>query len=211
MEKELSTYIRLRKRISIVTGSSVRLNQIAHIWVNDHVVLEQLKQLVIYKHEVQEGNRAVIDLITIISIIKNIYPTIQIEVYGDSQVLIMIQHKAMRPKRFLFVICWLILFFGSGLALMNFHSDVNMKETHSRIVELLTGEKLEHPLWFQIPYSFGVGAGMVIFFNHIFRKKFNEEPNPLEVEMYLYQENINTYVIAEELRKKSDHDAKSSP
>ncbi|MNG19554.1 hypothetical protein D3C84_1037220 [compost metagenome] len=47
---------------------------------------------------------------------------------------------------------------------------------------------------------------MVLFFNHIFRKRFNEEPNPLEVELYMYQENVNAYVIADEMRKKSDYD-----
>ncbi|MNP81772.1 hypothetical protein D3C76_1802270 [compost metagenome] len=42
---------------------------------------------------------------------------------------------------------------------------------------------------------------MIIFFNHLFKKKWNEEPTPLEVEMYLYQENLNQYVIAEEYEK----------
>ncbi|MNO07817.1 hypothetical protein D3C81_2301760 [compost metagenome] len=42
---------------------------------------------------------------------------------------------------------------------------------------------------------------MVLFFNHVFKKKFNEEPSPLEVEMYLYQQNMNQYVVAEEYGK----------
>ncbi len=45
-------------------------------------------------------------------------------------------------------------------------------------------------------YDFTVG-----FFNHLFKKKWNEEPTPLEVEMYLYQENLDQYVVAEEYRK----------
>lgn len=48
---------------------------------------------------------------------------------------------------------------------------------------------------------------MVLFFNHIFKKKFNEEPNPLEVEMFMYQENVNTYVIAEEIRNRGKREA----
>ncbi|MMZ70306.1 hypothetical protein D1872_333160 [compost metagenome] len=43
---------------------------------------------------------------------------------------------------------------------------------------------------------------MIVFFNHLFKKKWNEEPTPLEVEMYLYQENLNQYVVAEEFKKK---------
>ncbi|MNP77793.1 hypothetical protein D3C76_1752930 [compost metagenome] len=42
---------------------------------------------------------------------------------------------------------------------------------------------------------------MVVFFNHLFKKKWNEEPTPLEVEMFLYQKNIDHYVVHEEYSK----------
>ncbi len=70
---------------------------------------------------------------------------------------------------------------------MNFHTDVSMKEVHIRIIELKQENERSIPLWFQIPYSLGIGLGMLVFFNHLFRKRFNEEPNPLEVELYMYK------------------------
>jgi len=197
-----SVYIRLKKRISIEKFQEVKLSDAAHVLAEDKKIEQQLKQLVLYKHQQQDGNRVVIDLLQIIDLIKSRWGQLQIEVYGDPQILVMISEKAGKPRYLLLVICWLLLFCGSGLALMNFHADVNMKDTHIRIVELITGERVEHPLWFQIPYAIGVGIGMVLFFNHIFKKKFNEEPNPLEVEMFMYQENVNTYVIAEEIRNR---------
>jgi len=197
-----SVYIRLKKRISIEKYQEVKLSDAAHVLAEDKKIEQQLKQLVLYKHQQQDGNRVVIDLLQIIDLIKSRWGQLQIEVYGDPQILVMISEKAGKPRYLLLVICWLLLFCGSGLALMNFHADVNMKDTHIRIVELITGERVEHPLWFQIPYAIGVGIGMVLFFNHIFKKKFNEEPNPLEVEMFMYQENVNTYVIAEEIRNR---------
>jgi len=197
-----SVYIRLKKRISIEKFQKVKLSDAAHVLAEDKKIEQQLKQLVLYKHQQQDGNRVVIDLLQIIDLIKSRWGQLQIEVYGDPQILVMISEKTGKPRYLLLVICWLLLFCGSGLALMNFHADVNMKDTHIRIVELITGERVEHPLWFQIPYAIGVGIGMVLFFNHIFKKKFNEEPNPLEVEMFMYQENVNTYVIAEEIRNR---------
>ncbi len=94
---------------------------------------------------------------------------------------------------------------------MNFHADVSMKEVHQRISELVTGKRQNHPLWFQIPYSVGIGLGMLLFFNHLFRKRLNDEPNPLELEMYMYQENVNTYVIAEEMGKKNKKNSNNKP
>ena len=106
-----------------------------------------------------------------------------------------------KPSVALFVLVWLLLFFGSALTIMNFHADVNMQEVQIRIVEMITGHRNEHPYVFQVAYSVGIGFGMVMFFNHLFKKKWNEEPTPLEVEMYLYQKNIDQYVINEEYSK----------
>src|SRR5690606_13146908 len=202
-----SIYLRLKKRISISKKQIVKLKDAAHVLADDKSIEQQLKDMILYRHKEQDGNRVVIDLLQIIALLKQKWPDLQIDVYGDPQILVMVSERGRKPHYVVLVVSWLLLFCGSGLALMNFHSDVNMKETHIRIVELITGQRVERPLWFQIPYSIGVGAGMVLFFNHIFKKKFNEEPNPLEVEMFMYQEHVNTYVIAEEIRNRGKREA----
>ncbi|CKE23075.1 Uncharacterised protein [Streptococcus pneumoniae] len=63
---------------------------------------------------------------------------------------------------------------------------------------MITGEFNAQPLLFQIPYSLGLGLGMVLFFNHVFQKRINEEPSPLEVEMFQYQQSLDQYVIVNE-------------
>jgi stage V sporulation protein AA len=39
---------------------------------------------------------------------------------------------------------------------------------------------------------------MILFFNHFFKKRFNEEPSPLEVEMFNYQQDLDRYVTMNE-------------
>ena len=77
-----------------------------------------------------------------------------------------------------------------------------MKSVHQRIHYLVTGKHEARPLILQIPYSLGIGVGMILFFNHLFKRRFNDEPSPLELEMYLYGENLNQYVINHERSKK---------
>lgn len=199
-------YLRLKKRIYIKSRQTVTLGQVARLLFDGGAAEERLKAIPLYEHGQADGNRVVIDLLQIVQAIRRHHPDIAIEAYGEPQTLLMVADKPIKPRYALLVVCWLLLFFGAGLAIMNFHTDVSMKEVHIRIVELITGKREEHPLWFQIPYSVGIGLGMVLFFNHIFRKRFNEEPNPLEVELYMYQENVNAYVIADEMRKKSGYD-----
>lgn len=199
-------YLRLKKRIYIKPEQTVRLGQVARLLTSSELQEQQLNGLILYKHQKEDGNRVVIDLLQIVKAIHEWMPDISIEAFGDPQVLLAVNEKPVKPRIIVLILAWLLLFFGSGLAIMNFHTDVSMKEVHIRMVELITGERNEHPLWLQIPYSFGIGFGMVLFFNHLFRKRFNEEPNPLEVELYLYQENMNDYVIADEMRKKAEID-----
>lgn len=84
------------------------------------------------------------------------------------------------------------------MAIMNFHDDVSMKNVHEKIYTIITGKVNPKPLLFQIPYSLGLGLGMILFFNHFFQKRFNEEPSPLEVEMFNYQMDLDNYVIIHE-------------
>lgn len=197
-------YLRLRKRIGIRPGQSVNLRHAARLSSSDSELEERLGMLVLHEHNANDGNRVVIDLMQIVHAIREAEPDVIIEPFGDPEVLVIVADAPRQPRLAVLAITWLLLFFGSGLAIMNFHTDVSMKEVQIRITELVTGKRTEHPLWFQIPYSLGIGLGMLVFFNHLFRKRFNEEPNPLEVELYMYEENVNAYVIADEMRKNND-------
>ena len=198
-------YMRLKKKIYIKPGYTVTLGQVARLLAGDEALENELKRLVMFKHNKSDGNRVVIDLLLVVQTIRERMPDLSIEAYGDPQVLVMVSEKQVKPNIPILIGSWLLLFFGAGLAIMNFHTDVSMRDVHIRISELITGKRNDHPLWFQIPYSLGVGFGMALFFNHLFRKKFNEEPNPLEVELFSYQENLDAYVISDEMEKKSDN------
>lgn len=193
-------YIRLRRKACVSKGQVVKLGQIAQLIV-DPAYDKALNELIIHQTKQEDGNRVLLDMMLIIGKVRKQFPELQIEHYGEPHVLLEITTDNRKANPVMIALVWLLLFIGSGLAIMNFHADVSMLEVHQRIYELMTGDKITHPLMLQIPYSLGIGVGMVLFFNHLFKKKFNEEPSPLEVEMFMYQESINHYVITEEYTK----------
>ncbi|WP_127585962.1 stage V sporulation protein AA [Paenibacillus koleovorans] len=197
-------YMRLRKRIMVKKGDPVTLGDVAQMLV-DPEWESRFKQLVLHTPGDADGSVLLLDMLRVVEAVRGCCPGVQIEHYGDPHVLVEIMSPARKPNPILLVIVWLLLFFGSGLAIMNFHVDVSMMEVHRKLFKMISGREVEHPYWLQIPYSFGLGAGMVIFFNQLFKKKFTEEPSPLEVEMFMYQENLNRYVITEEYMKLQDN------
>ncbi|WP_152394013.1 stage V sporulation protein AA [Paenibacillus guangzhouensis] len=199
-------YLRLRRRVSLQRGKSITLGHIAELLI-DPMWYDRLSALVLYQPRKADGNIIMIDMMRIVSAVHQIEPGMRIEYFGEPHVLVDIVGSPKKPSVLLFILVWLLLFFGSGLAIMNFHADVSMLEVQQRIVELISGQKTERPILFQIAYSIGIGFGMVVFFNHVFKKKFNEEPTPLELEIFLYQENLNHFVVSEEydrLQKQGD-------
>ena len=202
-----TVFIQLKKRIQLPLGRVVRLGDIATV-LSEPKCEEALRKLEIIHPQKNDGNLMIMDMMKIIPFIQRLFPGAHIEPVGPTVCIIEILPKSKRPSIFLFVLVWLLLFFGSALTIMNFHADVSMLEVQIRIVEMITGTRDENPYLFQIAYSFGIGFGMVVFFNHLFKKKWNEEPTPLEVEMFLYQDNIDQYIIAEEYQKmNSDSEA----
>lgn len=196
-----TVFLQLRSRISLPLGQTVKLGDVA-FFVCDPEWEEALRSLPLAKTRKQDGNRLLIDLIQIVPRIQSLIPGVTIEPIGHHHTLVELVGPSAKRSLFWFLVVWLLLFFGSALTIMNFHADVNMQEVQIRIVEMVTGERDEHPVLFQVAYSLGIGFGMTVFFNHLFKKKWNEEPTPLEVEMFLYQENLDHYVVTEEYRKR---------
>ncbi|WP_410514748.1 stage V sporulation protein AA [Paenibacillus sp. BR2-3] len=195
-------YIQLKNRVTLPKGKAVTLRDVA-LLITEPEWEELLYSMQLIQPEQSDGNLVLIDLLTVIPRIRELLPEANIKPIGEGRTIVEIegQREARKPSKSLFVLVWLLLFFGSALTIMNFHADVNMLEVQIRTVEMLTGHRDEHPYVFQIAYSLGIGLGMVIFFNHLFKKKWNEEPTPLEVEMFLYQKNIDQYVMNEEFSK----------
>lgn len=206
-ELEKTVYIRLRNRVFVRPHEKIYLKDITQIIAED-VLHKQLGQLLIYSISDQDRNIIIIDVMQVIAKITQFDSSIDVQVLGPSQTIVEVVYQKKKVSSILFVLTWFLLFFGSMLTIMNFHEDVSMQTVHQKLYKMMTGQDNEKPLVFQIPYSIGLGLGMIIFFNHVFKKRLNEEPSPLEVEMFNYQQDLDQYVIMHENKEsmKNLHD-----
>ncbi|WP_456266891.1 MULTISPECIES: stage V sporulation protein AA [unclassified Bacillus (in: firmicutes)] len=200
-------FIRLRHRIKTGIDQLIYLEDIAQITGSEFAV-QKLSKMPVYHVSKKDRHIAVLDIIHVVKMIKKTWPDIDIQTVGGSEAIVEIDTGKRQLSPVLFVFVWLLLFVGAALAIMNFHEDVSMRLVHIRLYEMITGKTVEHPYLLQIPYSFGLGFGMILFFNHVFKKRLNEEPSPLEVEMFKYQLDLDHYVALNENKEtlKDIHD-----
>lgn len=190
-------FLRLRKRLSVKPQAVITLGDICQLyWDGEREAA--LARMPVYRVRPEDGDLIIIDIMQVIRKIRTAYPEASLEIQGSTQIIVEVLNPRKRPKPVLVAVVWLLLFVGSGLAIMNFHTDVSMLQVHQRIHYLITGQASEQPLWLQIPYSIGIGLGMVLFFNHLFKKRITEEPSPLEVELFMYQQSLDQYYIQHE-------------
>ncbi|MCU9613761.1 stage V sporulation protein AA [Caldibacillus lycopersici] len=204
---ENTIYIRLRHRVEVKENERIRLKDVALIIAPENI-LPTLENLCIYEVTKEDKNTIIIDGMQVIKHITFQTNESEIQLIGPPQTIIEVVYKKSRLSFPIFLIVWFLLFIGSAFTIMNFHEDVSMQLVHQKLFYLLTGIKDSKPLVFQIPYSIGLGLGMILFFNHVFKKRINEEPSPLEVEMFNYQQAIDQYLVMHENkeRMKKIHD-----
>lgn len=201
---EKSIYVRMRHRVLVQPNATVKIGQIMQISAEEKIA-QEIKKIVIHQVSIKDKNIIVIDVMKAIDQIRMRFPYIDIQTVGPAQTIIEVAIKKKRFAPALFVAVWFLLFVGAALTMMNFHEDVSMREVHIRIYTMITGDEDPKPLLFQIPYSIGLGLGMILFFNHFFRKRLNEEPSPLEVEMFNYQQDLDNYLILTENKESMKH------
>ena len=201
---ENTIYIRMRNRVQVNPNDSLFLKDIAQIISNDEIH-HKLGKVLVHRVSPKDNNIIIIDVMKVIKLITRVFPSVEVQAVGPTQTIIEVMFKKKPVSVSLFLLVWLLLFVGSALTIMNFHEDVSMQAVQQRIYRLITGQKVSKPLLFQIPYSFGLGLGMILFFNHVFKKKLNEEPSPLEVEMFNYQQSLDQYVIMHENKESVKH------
>ncbi|USK32407.1 stage V sporulation protein AA [Bacillus sp. F19] len=194
---EKTVYIRLRHRVQVYPDDCITVSKIAQI-VAGKQLRDMIGELEVHQVQPSDKNIVVIDVMRVLSAVHKTDPDIDVQSVGPAQTIVEIVYQKKTFSPVLFALVWLLLFVGAALAIMNFHEDVSMQLVHKRLYTIITGETSEHPLLLQIPYSIGLGLGMILFFNHLFKKRINEEPSPLEVEMFNYQLDMDMYVSMKE-------------
>ncbi|MFD1018558.1 stage V sporulation protein AA [Thalassobacillus hwangdonensis] len=198
-------HLRLKRKVHMSSYHPVLLKDIALVSCSIDLK-EKLRTLPLHYITKKDKNIVIIDGFTVIQRLNELHPGLDVQLIGPNQCIVQVEMTKRSASPLIIFGIWLLLFIGAAMAIMNFHYDVAMEAVQQKLHFMLTGEERKHPYWIQIPYSIGLGLGMILFFNHLFNKRFNEEPSPLEVEVFNYQQDLDNYIVLHENKVESNHD-----
>lgn len=208
-------YIMAKQNVS-VAKEDVELCDVASIYCEDAAIRAKAETMKIHHFKQDSRPRVVISMLKIIEQLTKLCPGITVESIGETDVIIekaSLQHDKPEQKKkpgailkiaFVALVC----FFGSAFTIMAYHNDIDISNVLGRIYELVMGEESDGFTALEIAYSIGLGAGIIIFYNHIGGKRLTSDPTPLEVEMRNYERDVNQALVEMADRQNLEKDVK---
>ena len=192
-EKKIRTYNRV-----LTLGEAVEMQ------CADPAVVNRLKTEKLYVFaDIKPGrhacaDRAVLSILDVVEKIQAVYPKLEIKNLGETDFVAEYSTRPEEKKLWTFLkvslVCALC-FFGSAFSIMAFNNDVSTVKLFREVYTLLTGQPSDGFTILEFTYSLGLAVGILAFFNHLGGRRLTKEPTPIEVEMRLYEDDVDTTLI----------------
>ena len=195
--KEEILYIKAERNIE-VQKEAVLLKDMAKMTCTNSHVLSKAKALKVYQFTQDGPKRQIISIVKIIEMLQSMLPNVTVENLGETDTVIekvnVNEHKGfLQGIKIVFVS--FISFFGTAFTISAYHNDVGIVDVFYRVYELVMGQKPDGFTILEVSYSIGLAVGIIIFFNHIGGRRITKDPTPIEVEMRIYENEVNTALV----------------
>lgn len=200
-----------------LTKTEVTVGDILSLECSNKVVIPKIKsiKLVKFSEQGKKQQRVVISVLKIIACIHEQYPNLDIQNLGETDIILTYENQNTSGNVVHLLktaVVVVLVFCGSAFSIMAFHNDVSITKLFSQIYLALTGVESDGYTILEVSYSIGIVIGILGFFNHFGKKRFTVDPTPLEVQMRLYENDIQTTLVEDASRRKEELDVgKSNP
>lgn len=212
-EKHEIVYVKA-ERNSVCYEPQVKLSDVMSVECADPVICAGIKNKTLYSFAKNEdiNNKKrieVFSILNVIELIKQDYPEAEVVSYGEQDFVVEYITAPVQPKWLeickVVVLC-IIIFLGSAFTIMAFNNDVSVGEVFDRFYGQFMGTDKPNVTEIEFFYCIGLAVGILVFFNHIGKKKITADPTPIQVEMRKYEKDVDTTFIENAGRKGHEHD-----
>lgn len=202
MKKE-TVYLKLERDVK-VANYDVTIHDVAGISCNDNTLAAKIKCIKLFRIDVKKSKREIISVIKVVDSIIREFPDAEIQCIGEMECVVEYigdkkRHKIWDIIKVIFVS--FIAFFGAGFAIMTFNEDVSVPDVFGSLYKLVFGVIPDGPGVLELTYSVGLTLGIILFYNHIGGRRITKDPTPIEVQMRMYENNVNDALVETANRK----------
>lgn len=204
--ENITLYIKGDRNVE-VTEQDVFLKDIVSMECPDKKFLPKLQTVKILKLHGNREQRYVVSVLEIIACIHAAYPEVEVQNLGEADIIVTYENQKTPPYLWHILkvaVVATIIFFGSAFSIMAFNNDVGGTKLFGQIYELVMGKQSDGFTVLEVTYSIGLTFGILIFFNHFGKKRFTVDPTPMEVQMRLYENDIQTALVENASRRKEE-------
>ncbi len=199
----IDIYVKLEKCIKTVE-KDVLLKDVATVYCSDDVMLAKARSIKLYTFKEEGPHRKCISALVVIRTLSELSPAVSVQSVGETDVLVEYA-GGKKPNPFMqkmkTAMVALVSFFGTAFTIMAFHNDIGIEDLFSGIYEQVMGESSGGLGVLEFSYSVGLAIGITLFFNHMGRRRLTVDPTPIEVEMKMYENDIDTTIMEDEKRR----------
>lgn len=204
--ENITLYIKGDRNVE-VTEQDVFLKDIVSMECSDKKFLPKLQTVKILKLHGNREQRYVVSVLEIIACIHAAYPEVEVQNLGEADIIVTYENQKTPPYLWHILkvaVVAAIIFLGSAFSIMAFNNDVGVTKLFGQIYELVMGKQSDGFTVLEVTYSIGLTFGILIFFNHFGKKRFTVDPTPMEVQMRLYENDIQTALVENASRRKEE-------
>lgn len=196
-------YIKIEQNTEVL-NKKIFLQDFAKLYCSDNDILKDLKQTVFWTTKSKEDTKYMFSVMKVIEIIQKKYPGLEIINLGETDFIVTYKvstkkNKLLEYGKVVFVV--LTAFFGGAFSIMTFNTDVSVADVFDLTYQLVLGQEQMGIGIVEIGYSVGLVVGIMVFYNHFFRKIIHNDPTPIQVEMRKYEEELNSAMIQDAARE----------
>lgn len=200
--KHTVVYVKLSKN-NKVNKKMVCIEDIGKLYCSDKKIVNKLNQHVILNISTNKKMLYAFSILKIFEEINSVYPDIILENIGETDFIVQYEPRKKSSQLLEYAkvtFVGLIVFFGSAFTIMTFNKDVAVKDIFDLIYKLLS-ERNDNSVILEISYAIGLPVGIIVFFNHFSKAKLTDDPTPMQVQLRLYEEDLDKAIIENASRK----------
>ena len=203
-------YLKMDAKVKLKTDV-VRIGDLGKIYCEESTVVNKIKTIQVYRFQKSDKNRCVIGVLKVIELIQQEYPAYAVDIVGETETIV----EQITGKSKPVWIDWLkvtlvsaICFFGTMYTVMSYHNEISIVDLFAQVYAMATGLESDGFTALEASYSLGLSLGIIVFYNHIGKRKLTPDPSPITVEMRTYEDDVNRSLVELANREEKTIDVK---